>query len=84
MKWDVINVETKSHLVLQVEFMDGTHGCVRFLPEYLTGVFSPLKEPPFFEKVHLEDGVVTWPGEIDLALDAMYYAIRESGEWLLS
>lgn len=27
------------------------------------------------------DGVVTWPGEIDLAPDAMYAAIAATGEW---
>jgi hypothetical protein len=31
---------------------------------------------------HLQ-GVVTWPGEIDLAPDAMYKAIQQNGEWLL-
>ena len=28
--------------------------------------------------------VVSWPGEVDLAPDAMYEAIRRDGEWLLT
>jgi hypothetical protein len=32
-----------------------------------------------FAKVYLEHGALTWPGGIDLAPDAMYQRIRESG-----
>ncbi|SPE30180.1 hypothetical protein SBA5_760010 [Candidatus Sulfotelmatomonas gaucii] len=31
----------------------------------------------------LEYGAVTWPGELDLAPDAMHAAILEQGEWSL-
>lgn len=27
--------------------------------------------------------IVTWPGELDLAPDAMHRHIKESGEWVL-
>ncbi len=47
------------------------------------GVFAALADPPTFAKVYLEYGVVTWPGEVDLAPDAMYAAIHQHGEWLL-
>jgi hypothetical protein len=40
--------------------------------ENLTGVLEPLLDPGFFKQVHIEDGAVAWPGEIDLAPDAMY------------
>jgi hypothetical protein len=29
-------------------------------------------------------GAVTWPGEIDLAPDAMYAEIKRGGHWILS
>lgn len=29
----------------------------------------------------LEYGAVTWPGDIDLALDVMYEEIKNKGEW---
>lgn len=31
----------------------------------------------------VNDDFVTWPGELDLAPDAMYEHIKASGEWLL-
>ena len=58
-------------------------GKVQFEPSHLTGVFEALKDPMVFQQAHIEDGVVTWPGDIDLAPDAMYRAIKEAGEWVL-
>jgi len=84
MYWDIVEVKLESHLVLSVRFSDGTCGKVRFLPTRLRGVFTPLKNPDFFKKVFIADGVVTWPGEIDLAPDAMYDEIKKHGEWILS
>lgn len=83
MYWDVIEVKLVKHLEFSVRFEDGLNGTVRILPSFLTGVFSSLKQPDFFAKVFLNDGVVTWPGEIDLAPDAMYVEIKRHGEWVL-
>ena len=33
--------------------------------------------------VLIDHGVVTWPGELDLAPDAMHEAIQQHGEWIL-
>jgi hypothetical protein len=38
----------------------------------LTGVLTPLRDVAFFERVYIDDGAVAWPGDIDLAPDAMY------------
>jgi hypothetical protein len=84
MYWDVIAVKPESYLTLSVYFSDGLQGHVHFLQEHLTGVFSPLKDPSFFEQVFVDNGVVTWPGELDLAPDAMYHAIKKQGQWVLS
>jgi Protein of unknown function (DUF2442) len=83
MYWDVIEVMPETHLTLQVRFTDGLTGKVRFLPSHLKGVFAPLQQADFFKKVFVEDGVVSWPGEIDLAPDAMHDEIRQHGEWVL-
>jgi hypothetical protein len=83
MYWDVIEVKVAENLSLYVRFSDGTNGRVRFLPQHLNGVFEPLKNPEFFNRVFIDNGVVTWPNEIDLAPDAMYQEIKEHGEWLL-
>ena len=40
--------------------------------EELTGVLAPLLDMEFFEQVFIDHGAVAWPGEIDLAPDAMY------------
>lgn len=84
MYWDVIEAKPEQHLILSVRFEDGTQGQVKFTPKHLVGVFEPLKDPTFFSKVFVNDGVVTWPGELDLAPDAMYDEIKQHGLWLLN
>lgn len=83
MHWSVVSVEPKLPLELAVRFADGTEGMVRFEPTHLTGIFSTLKNPEVFLQAHIESGAVCWPGEIDLAPDAMYREIRQTGEWVL-
>ncbi len=84
MYWDVIDVVPESGWTLRVRFADGVAGRVRFEPDYFTGVFEPLRDPHFFDRVFVDHGAVAWPGEIDLAPDAMYTEIRRHGEWILS
>lgn len=83
MNWTVIAVEPKPPLALVVRFLDGTEGIVRFEPSHLNGVFEGLKDPEVFRQARVEFGAVTWPGDIDLAPDAMYREIKRSGEWIL-
>lgn len=83
MHWNVTSVEPKPPLALVVQFHDGTRGTVRFETSYLTGVFEALRNPQVFREVRVECGTVTWPGEIDLAPDAMYREIKRNGEWVL-
>jgi len=35
-------------------------------------VLAPLLDAQFFAQVFIDHGAVAWPGEIDLAPDAMY------------
>jgi hypothetical protein len=83
MNWKVVSVEPKLPLSLAVRFADGTEGIVRFEPSHLTGVFAALNDAAIFRQAHVDGGAVCWPGAIDLAPDAMYRAIRQSGEWVL-
>lgn len=83
MYWDVVEVKVADSLILYVRFSDGTTGRVRFMLQHLEGVFEPLKNPQFFARVFIDNGVVTWPNEIDLAPDAMYQEIKKKGEWVL-
>jgi hypothetical protein len=47
------------------------------------GVFAALADPSLFAQVRLDYGAVAWPGELDLAPDAMHTAIQEHRVWLL-
>ena len=65
-----------------VRFADGTHGEVELanlLSSESPGVFAALRDPAVFRQARVECGAVTWPGEIDLAPDAMYDDIRATG-----
>jgi hypothetical protein len=75
MYWDVVEVTPEPDYWLSVRFKDGLAGRVHFRPEDLTGVLAPLLDERFFERVFIDDGVVAWPGEIDMAPDAMYAQI---------
>jgi hypothetical protein len=75
MYWDVVEVKPEPDYGLFVRFADGSGGRVQLTPEDFTGVLAPLRELSFFEQVFVDHGAVAWPGEIDLAPDAMYRQI---------
>jgi len=72
MYWDIVEVAPKADYTLLVRFKDGLEGLVRLYPEQLTGALEPLRDENFFKRAFIDGGAVTWPGEIDLAPDAMY------------
>jgi hypothetical protein len=72
MYWDVVEVVPKPDHCLLVRFKDGLEGLVRLREEQLTGVLAALQDQQFFERVFIDQGAVAWPGDIDLAPDAMY------------
>ena len=72
--------------MLEVELNDGAHGLVemsQLIMSERAGVFAALKDRDLFNQAHLEYGVLTWSGEIDLAPDAMHDAIKLNGRWVL-
>lgn len=83
MNYDVVKVHPVNHLHLNVTFRDGLCGEIIFRESHLNGVFEALKNPDIFSKVNCEHGFVEWPGEIDLAPDAMYEEVKENGVWEL-
>jgi hypothetical protein len=83
MKWDVVEVKAEPNWTLSVQFADGLSGRVRFSPNFFRGVFEPISDPQMFNRVFVEQGAVAWPGDLDLAPDAMYEQIRAHGEWLI-
>ena len=85
--WRVAAVEAQPGFRLRVRFNDGTEGEVdlaRFIHSAEAGVFATLRDEQAFRKVRLEVGAVTWPGDLDLAPDAMYRAIKTNGAWIVS
>jgi len=84
--WRVTQVETLPGFKLQVTFADGLTGMVdmsRIVHSPKAGVFAALSDPSLFAQARLEYGAVAWPGEVDLAPDAMHSAIQEHSVWLL-
>lgn len=73
---------------LDVMFVDGTRGeadMQSFLTDSKTTgtVFEPLRNPAVFAQVQVVMGAVQWANGADLALDAMYDAIKAHGRWVV-
>jgi hypothetical protein len=84
--WRVTAVEALPGFRLQAEFADRLKGLVDLsglVHSPKAGVFAALADPLLFAQVQLDYGAVTWPGELDLAPDAMHAAIQEHKVWSL-
>jgi Protein of unknown function (DUF2442) len=83
MYWDIVEVMKPGHCLF-VGFKDGLEGLVRLREEQLTGVLAALRDERFFEQVFIDEGAVAWPGEIDLAPDAIYADLsgKETELWV--
>ena len=84
--WRVTEVEALPDFRLRVAFAGGLTGVVdmsRMVHSPKAGVFAALADPSLFAQMRLELGAVAWPGELDLAPDAMHAAIREHQVWSL-
>jgi hypothetical protein len=86
MPWRVVEVQPLADFRLRVRFVDGMEGTVdmsAFIHSPTAGVFAQLADPSQFAQAFIPHGAVTWPGEIDLAPDAMYVEIKRLGSWVL-
>jgi hypothetical protein len=84
--WRVAEAEALPGLQLRVRFNDGTAGIVEmaaFINSDMAGVFTALRDEKLFRQVRVTLGAVTWPGDLDLAPDAMHRAIKEQGKWIV-
>ena len=82
--WRVVEVRALDDYRLALRFADGTQGeadLSRLVLGANAGIFAALRDQKAFAQAAVEDGVVTWPGKLDLAPDAMYDAIRAHGVW---
>lgn len=57
---------------LQLRFSDGTTGTVDFAPMLANPLFAALADEDRFAQAYVEHGAVTWPGDIDIASEALF------------
>ena len=79
--WRVVQLEALPNYRLALTFRDGLEGVVDmksliFSP--LAGVFAALHDEALFAQVLVETGAPGWPGQIDIAPDAIYDGLRSS------
>lgn len=87
MPWRVVHVKALPGFRLRITFVDGLEGEVdmnALVHSPSAGVFAQLADPAVFAEVFVEHGAVTWPGELDLAPDAMHEEIKRNGQWVLA
>lgn len=83
--WSVTAVQPLADFRLEVKFADGTQGIVDMV-HFLTrecGVFKPLREVALFNQAHVDNGAVTWPGELDLAPDRMHEELSKADVYVV-
>jgi hypothetical protein len=84
--WNVADVEALPGFRLWVRFHDGVEGIAGladFIDSTGTGVFAELRHETVFRQARVLLGAVTWPGDLDLAPDAMHRAITKNGKWIV-
>jgi Protein of unknown function (DUF2442) len=81
----IIKVRTVTALSayrLMVEFSDDTVGERDF--SFIAGesgpMIEPLKDPEYFRRVFVENGIMTWPNGYDWDPIALHEEMKESGE----
>lgn len=74
MLYQIVDVEARPNYRLWVRFADGVEGEVDLSDLVGKGVFSAWEDPDVFRSVEIdeESGTVVWPGELDLAPDALH------------
>ena len=77
MYWDVVEIRAEADYWLFLRFKDGLSGRIRLEPGEFTGVLAPLVDVEFFYRVYINAGAPAWPGDIDLAPDALHRQIAE-------
>ena len=85
--WRIAELKTLPDFRLWVRFNDGLTGMVKmadFVQSPQAGVFAALRDESVFAQAYISLGAVTWPGELDLAPDAMHSYIKDFGEWVIS
>jgi len=84
---DVVALEVLDGYRFWVRVDDGVEGVVDMSQRVRSpraGVFRVLADQDLFAQAYINHGAVTWPGELDLAPDAMHDEIKKNGAWILT
>jgi hypothetical protein len=78
---DVIGIRPLGGYNLEIEFSDGTIGArdFSFIREKTGSMAEPLKDPAYFARVFVDDGVLTWPNGYDWDPIALHDEMKEAG-----
>jgi hypothetical protein len=70
----IVEVEAREGYRVWIRFEDGISGEVDLSDLVGKGVFQGWEDPEEFRKVFIDEetGTIAWPGNIDLAPDALY------------
>jgi hypothetical protein len=80
--WRIREFHILSDRTLRVRFQDDLAGTVdlsALIDGDRPGIFASLRKPELFQQAYLDNGVITWPGDLDLAPDAMHEQIAQNG-----
>jgi len=79
--WRVVTAVALPDFRLKLTFRDGTEGVVDMKAAIFAssaGVFTALRDEAVFREVRVEMGAPVWPGDLDVAPDALYDGVRSS------
>lgn len=78
---DRVKVRPLENHRLWVRFSDGREGLADLsgLIARAGAMVIPLRDPAFFNRVFVEDGVPTWPNGYDYAPSALHAEMRDAG-----
>ncbi|WP_336794253.1 DUF2442 domain-containing protein [Gordonia malaquae] len=84
-RFEVVGVIARFPACIEVEFADGTVRTVDLTDDVYgpdPGVFAQLQDETFFNAVQVSEGAVSWPGEVDLAPDALWARTHTGDPWV--
>lgn len=81
MYYDIVEFILLEDYSIELFFKNGKSGNID-LKEFISPhtIFEKLLDKSFFNKVYLNSGVLTWPDDIDIAPETIYY--KATGESL--
>lgn len=75
----VVQVESLADHRLRLSFEDGAEGEVDLSTRRWRGVFAPLQDQAFFDRVEVDEelGTIVWPNGADIAPETLYRWVTE-------